>query len=505
MKTTLRCLSLLFLGSLLTGAGCGEPEKGDPGAMGEKGDPGVKGEPGTVEPSLTLLSPAALYAGRSAVVQISGIGSAFSAGSQVDFGDAAVKVTKVELGSNANLRVTVDVGLDARIGPHDVKVKSPQPAGEGSIELKLAGGLTIAASLTVEPEAGPMGMMVGPSAPQGGFIDLAVKNLDYRDNPLGSGLRLAAPLSLISTTSVSASRVQVVALVDALAPAGAVRASVSTTNPLGQAVGYVADPADPVAPKVTARAPFELRLGGQKTGEAIASRRATKLYKVSTPADGQLLQLTFNSFGTGLYTSMSPRLVGYMAPASGSFRDGRAIETSATPGMMMGTFMSRTAMVAMPKAGDAYFAIYTSNLDGSPDHSYSVVAKAGAAGALSSLKEPMMGDSPMAPVATIAELDKPYIGSDGAIDANYEFDYIKFKAKQNGRVYLAVSANPGFSIGLGVRGPDCNTPFVAPATYSSSGAVANEFEVKAGDTYCVRVFGDSAGTTPYQLIISPGL
>jgi hypothetical protein len=505
MKTTLRCLGFLFLGSLLTGAGCGAPEKGDPGEKGEKGDPGEKGSSGTVEPTLTLLSPASLYAGRSALVQITGIGGAFAAGSQVDFGDAAIKATKVEVGSNANLRVTVDVGLDARLGPHDVKVVSPRPAGEGTIELKLAGGLTVAPSLTVEPETGPMGMMVGPSAPQGGFIELAVKNLDYRDNPLGSGLKLAAPLSLISITSVSAARAQVVALVDALAPAGPVRTALSTTNPLGQSVGFVADPADTVAPKVAPRTPFELRLGGLKNGESIAARRATKLYKVTTTADGQLVQVMFTNFGTGLYPATSPRLLGYMAPTSGSFRDGRAIETSATPGMMMGTLFARTALIAMPKAGDAYLAIYTSNFDGSPDHSFTVTAKAGAAAALSSLKEPMMGDSPAAPVATIAELDKPYVGSDGAIDANYEFDYIKFKAKQNGRVYLAVSANPGLSIGLGVRGPDCNAPFVATASYSSSGAVANEFEAKAGETYCVRVFGDSAGTTPYQLIISPGL
>lgn len=507
MKTTRHFLSFLVLGALLAD-GCGDKGdpglQGDPGDPGEKGDRGDKGDPGKVAPALALLTPSTLYPGRSAVLQLSGVGTAFTSSSQVSFGDTAIKVAKVEAGSNANLRITVDVGLDARLGAHEVKVISPRPDVPGDIELKLAGGLWIAPSLAIESEAGPMGMMVGPSAPQGGFVDVGMRNLDFRDNPLGTAPRLAAPLSLISTTTLTAAASRMVALVDALAPAGATRTALTTTNPLGQPVGFVADPMDAAALKVTARAATELKSGVTKTSETLPARRATNLYKVTTTTDNQLVQLTFTGFGSGLSAMFGPRLSGNTAPASGAFRDGRALDTSATPGMVMGTASARTALWAVPKAGDTYFTIYASDLNGSLNHGYSVTAKVGAAGALGSLKEPMMGDTPMAPLATITELDKAYVGTDGAIDSNLEYDYIKFKAKQSGRVFLAVSANPGITIGLGVRGADCSV-FVTAATYSSTGAVVNEFDAKAGDTYCLRVFGDSNGTTPYQIIISPGL
>lgn len=499
-------LRFFMAGALLGAPACGEPgAPGEPGESGDRGEKGDKGEPGQVEPALGLLTPSTLFAGRSAVLQVSGVGTRFAPGSLIDFADPAIKATKIEIGSNANLRVTVDVGLDARLGLHDVRVATAKPDGEGNLDLWLKGGLMVSPSLSVEADPMSPMMAAGPTAPQGGFVEVAAKNLDFRENPLGTGLRLGAPLSFISQTSLTAARVQVVALVDALAPAGSVRTTLWTTNPLGQSIGFVADPADALAVKVTARAATPLALGGPKNAEVLPARRSTNLYKITTAADNQVVVVAFSGLGMGLVAGNGPRLIGYMAPKSGVFRDGRIVETSATPAMMAGWVSARTALLHVPKAGDFFLSVYSSDLTGSMNHSYSVTPRAATAGALGSLKEPMMGDSPMAPVVSLAELDKPYVGTDGAIDANYEYDYIKLKAKNNGRVYLTVTSTPGVSIGLGVRGPDCNTGFVAAANFSSSGAVANEFETKAGDTYCVRVFGDTAGTTPYQLVMSPAL
>lgn len=499
-------LRFFLAGALLGAPACGEMgAPGENGESGDRGEKGDKGDPGKVDPALGLLTPSTLFAGRSAVLQVSGVGTSFAPGSLIDFGDPAIKATKIEIGSNANLRVTVDVGLDARLGLHDVRVATAKPDGSGNLDLWLKGGLVVSPSLSVEADPMSPMMAAGPTAPQGGFVEVAAKNQDFRENPLGTGLRLGAPLSFISQTSLTAARVQVVALVDALAPAGALRTTLWTTNPLGQSIGFVADPTDALAVKVTARSATSLGLGAPKNAETLPARRSTNLYKITTTADNQVVQVVFGGLGMGLVAGNGPRLIGYMAPATGVFRDGRIVETSATPAMMAGWVSARTALVHVPKAGAFFLSVYSSDFTGSMNHTYSVTPRAATAGALGSLKEPMMGDTPMAPVTNLAELDKPYVGTDGAIDANYEYDYIKLKAKNNGRVYVTVTSTPGVSIGLGVRGPDCNAGFVAAASFSASGAVANEFEAKAGDTYCVRVYGDTAGTTPYQLVISPAL
>ncbi len=491
-------IPFLLLG--LVGACGGEPIKGDPGERGDKGDPGTKGDPGQVDPALQVVTPQALFAGRTAVLQIGGVGTTFAAGSTVDFGDPAVKVLKVELGSQASLRVTVEVGTTAKIGAHDVTVNSPVPptGGPGPEQVKLKGGFTVMASLL---NVAPMGMTTGPTVDQGGFADLSARNLDYRENPFYTGARIAGPFLQIGSATMSSTAIAAVALVDALAPAGSLQTQVTTVNPLGQTVGYAADPADPAAVKVKARAATALTAGMTKTGEMLAERRASNLYKLTTTADNQALLLSFGGLGSA-FTGAGAGIVGAMAPGSGHFGDGASVAPSVTISMM-GAVTAYNSVMVLPKAGDYYFAVYASDQSGSMNHSYAVTAKTATSGALGSLKEPMTADTPAMPLGNLAALDKPYYGTDGAIDVAYESDYIKFKATKTGRVYLSVTATPGIRIGVGVRQADCQM-VVAGTISSSSGTAGNEVDVTDGSTYCVRVAGDAA-TTPYQLLIVPAL
>jgi hypothetical protein len=379
-------------------------------------------------------------------------------------------------------------------------VSSPSaPAGgQGPEQVTLKGGFTVLASLL---NVAPMGMATGPVAAQGGFVDVSARNLDYRDNPLSAGARLSGPFAQVGAAAVSAVSIAAVALVDALAPAGMLQTQATTVNSLGQSVSYVADPADQAAVTVKARVATVLTTGITKTGELLADKRATNLYKLTTTADNQALLLSFSGLGSALSGGfMGPSLSGAMAPANGHFAEGAGLGTSATSGMM-GVVTARNGVLMLPKAGDYYFSIYTSDLSGSMNHSYSVTAKTATAGALTSLKEPMTPDSPMMPVVNLAALDKPYYGTDGAIDTGYEKDYIRFKAAKAGRVYVAAVGTPGIGMYVAILAGDC-TSYYVPSGYSTTGAVANEADIADATTYCVRITGDGA-STPYQLLIVP--
>lgn len=492
MKKTLGFLLFATLTACQGPAG----DQGQVGAIGDKGDKGDKGDPGPgTTPALAALTPSTMFLGRTTVMQLSGVSTHFQSSSSVVFDDPAIKVTKIEVGSNANLRFTVEVGLDAKLGSHDLTISSPPTGGEaGAEDLKLKGGLTITPSLSVELGSG---VSTGPTVNQGGLLDVAVRNLDYRDNPFWSQTRFAGPVSTIGSVSATSARLAGTALVDALAPAGALVIGGATVGPLGQTVYYSSDAADMASPTVNARAATELKFGTAKTGESIAEKRATNLYKFTTAADSQVVHLQFSSLGTGWNSSVRP--IGYTAPASGKFGEGLAFDS-------WGTGFSptvRNVLQILQKKGDGYTVVLASDQSGSMAHGYSVTAKSGAAAAMTSLKEPAMGDSTGSPLATIAELDKAYFGTDGAFDAAYEDDFIKFKAKTTGKVFVQISAVAGPNIGVGLRDATCST-VVLSTQYNRGGSMGIELDTKAGETYCLRLSGETAGTA-YSLIISPAL
>ena len=253
---------------------------GSPGATGPKGDPGTS----TVDSSLSSITPSAVLGVRPVTVTITGVGSHFKAGTTVvDFGDPAVTVAKLSVGSATNLRVTLNLAPSAVIGAHNVTVTTPGAGPAGANEqLVLQGGLTVQASLYSEL---PAGVMAAPTVPQGGLVTVQLRNLDYRDNPfdpstvrptggVASLLALAMPPTpLLNTTTYGN-----LGLVDALATAGTgLGMTLSTQTPLGTAVQFVSDPKDPNAPQVTATTPVVLNagatVGNQLIGRASCRER----------------------------------------------------------------------------------------------------------------------------------------------------------------------------------------------------------------------------------------
>lgn len=500
-----RSLQTFLLLGLVSACG-GEPVKGEKGDSGERGDPGmggVKGDPGQVPPSLQVVTPPMLFAGRGALIQVGGVGTGFSAAATVDFGDPGIVVQKIELGSSSNLRVTVQVALTAKLGAHDLTVTTPAaPAGgQGPEQVKLKGGFAVLASLA---NVAPLGMMTGPTAAQGSLVKVGVRNLDYRDNPFWTATHLSGSFTQVGTvTDFTIARLSALGLVDALAPPGPLPTQVTNLGQLDQTLDYIADAADPAAVQVTARPPTVLTAGVTRTGETLADNYATNLYKLTTTADNQALLLAFTALGTGLNVAYSGvSLVGHMAPASGRFGEGASMLTSGAGGVM-GPVTAFDNVLVLPKAGDYYFSIYASDLSGSMNHTYSITAKTATLGALPSLKEPPLGDSPMMPVVNLASLDKPYYGTDGAFDRSFDPDYIKFKADKTGRVYVAAFAAPGPSIDIGIFAADCTTHLVS-SDYGSTGTVRDEADVVAGTSYCVQVSGGTTGQS-YQLLLVPSL
>lgn len=483
--------------------------QGAPGPQGTPGQPGPKGDPGTStagDSSLSSISPPSVLGVRPVTVVITGVGSHFKAGTtKVDFGDPAI-TSKVTVGSTTNLSVALTLAPNAMIGAHNVTVTTPGAGMAGADEqLTLQGGLTVEASLYSEL---PAGMTSAPNVPQGGLVTVQLRNLDYRNNPFDPAtvrptggmqtlLALASPPSpyLNSTTYSN------LGLVDALAPAGTgLGMTLSTLTPLGTPVQFVSDPKDPNAPQVTATTPVVLNAGATVGNQMIVANGRTVLYKFTAPADNYVTQLTMSVLGSGLLggVTAAPRVQGQMAPNSGRFADGLPIDTSAT--VSGGMLQGRNTLLYMPKIGDYYFAVFTDNLSGSTNHSYSMLAKA-ALGTSVSIKEPAGGDSPASPVATVT-LDKYYYATDGALDTLGDVDYVVFTANKTGRVYATVQNGTGARIGVGIYAVDCKTVVdsltVSPAS-PPPGAMSQETTVTMGTQYCVRIAGTSTGAYQLQL------
>ena len=89
------------------------------------------------------------------------------------------------------MSVTVDISPFAKIGPHDITVKSNTTSGKLET-VKLSGGFTVLASLLLEP---PQSLPLVTQIEQGGMVTVRAKNLDYRDNPFTPGTSYETYLS----------------------------------------------------------------------------------------------------------------------------------------------------------------------------------------------------------------------------------------------------------------------------------------------------------------------
>jgi hypothetical protein len=465
---------------------------------------------------------------RPAWVEISAENSHFKAGattvslgthSNMDLGvadvaDPNITVSQVVVGSPTNLRVQLTMTPQVLIGPHDLTVTTAGalPGGVNEV-LTLQGGLTIQQTLQASL---PTGTTLPPQVGQGGLVNALFLNLDYSANPFNvnalsplSGIASlfgidagAAPTPTLTTTTYGS-----LVLVDALAPVGGLGVALSTQSPINQPIAYVSNPMDPDAPIITLNAPMVLNEGSSLGNQLLAAPTTaipypTVLYKYTSPANNYVATLNLSNLGTGLLgggVGAPPRVLGSQGPASGHFAAGLPIDTS--PTIIMAALTARNVALYLPTAGDQYVDLYTENLSGSAQHTYTLLLKS-APGMNQSFKEPATPDSPTNPLASIT-LNMPYYGTDGAIDFVNDSDYIRIAPAVTGRVYASVTTNTGATLGLGLYAMDCVTTLGAATLRNAQGAVSQEEAVATGNSYCVRVTGPTV--TPYQLVITQDL
>lgn len=491
---------------------------GPKGAMGEMGTPGAagmtgaKGDPGVGagDPSLSAVTPSAVFGARPASLTVVGFSSHFKAGTTtVDFGDTGVKVTKVEVGSATNLRVTVDITPQAAIGAHTVTVTTPGAGQAGADEkITLTGGFLVQPSLIHEL---PSGVMTPPNVPQGGLVTSLVRNLDYRENPLDkataamiSGTTPLINLPMPTAPTVDSTTYGAFGLVDVMATAATgLQVQLSSGTPLGQTVAYISDPKDQKAPQVVARTPFAVTLGMAHDAQKIGQPSTTALYKVATGADNYVAQISLSMLGAPLKGGIfvqPPRVLGYLAPSTGRFAEGAPLDTGYNFDSM-GTLVGRDALVLVPKMGDSYLALYTSDLSGSDDHGYSLKVKA-AAGTAVAITEPA-AETAAAPGTTITSLDKPYYSDGAMLDVANDADFVRFTPSKNGKVFASVASPSGAQLNVGLYKMDCTTLIEIPAAQTGPAAASVQATVTMGMTYCLRVTGPTK--TAYQFVLAQDL
>lgn len=382
---------------------------GAAGPAGPAGATGAAGPAGNQAPALNLITPSEAFFGRTIPIQISGGGTAFAGTETIDFGDPGITVSQVTATSTDNLRALVAIGPSAKFGPHDVTVTS------GSSSLKLTGGWNVKA---------PLKSNMSGSYPvqQGGLVPFDVLNLDYQATPLTSAFRLTSGLTTAIVQLTTMARQGGVGLADATAPVGGLSMQGTWIDPLGQTVVLASDPADTLGPTVTARTPTALTLGTPLAGQAHAAGLSSNLYQFTTTAADQILFGQFTALGSA-YTGGTTTITAAYAGTDGKFGNGVLAPTTAN-----GT-ANRTIWGYAPTAGANYLAAFPTNVQGGATYGYSVNVMS-LTGVKFSAKEPGTPDSPGTPLYTIASLAAagPNFATDGAVDMNGDYDYIRFTA-----------------------------------------------------------------------------
>ena len=166
MKETLLLASVL----ICIGPACGESgPTGAIGATGATGPQGAQGPQGANAPDasvgyFTLIEPHVGLLARELDVAVTADSVILTAATTLDFGDAQISVSKVQVVSPTTVYAHVSVSPSARVGPHDVTL------GGGGPLLKGAGAFTVKA---------PLQVMVAAGTPkQGGLFAADLRDID---------------------------------------------------------------------------------------------------------------------------------------------------------------------------------------------------------------------------------------------------------------------------------------------------------------------------------------
>lgn len=289
--------TLFFCASILAVCGCGS-EAGPAGPKGDRGDPGTQGDPGAADPSISAVTPAMGYLGRTVDLVVSGYGTAWAGDTTVTFSDPKIQVNKVTAGSETGLLVNVTIAPDATEGPIDVTVTDMVGAETYKGAFKVASPLEVMA----EPAAG---------LPQGGVAMLRVKMLDTTTPFDDQAIKVmfgSTDVGLVEVSRITPFALDLMVESDVLAAAGGVNLTVMS----GPEANAITSPRA-AAFQVAARAPTALQSAMLIQGE-IKTAADSLLYSYA-PADANTHFIQF-----GMY-SIDGFPVGMVVPKSGKLGD----------------------------------------------------------------------------------------------------------------------------------------------------------------------------------------
>lgn len=312
----------------LAAGGC---QAGDPGPQGEPGvgEPGPRGEPGEPggpvgEPSLSGISPLAVYLEHDVDVTISGFATDFSAATVLDFGPGITWTTPV-VASPTSLLTRLTIAADAATGPRDVTV----------------GELTLAGALNVEAPLAAYTIADWGTPAQGSMLRMEAVQLDA-STPLvgfeprlylsdGAGFEQAA--SLGSEAITSSYSIVYFQPIDVTAPAE----SLDLIYENAQQVSRAHDALTVAARQATL-------LGQPSTTGTIDAPRESRLYRVNSSA-AEWVHVRAST------ADLAAEPAFFALPKSGSFQD----RVQILPELNYGRFDEITILAA---ANDSHYLVY---------------------------------------------------------------------------------------------------------------------------------------------------
>jgi hypothetical protein len=476
----MKLVALGWLGLGLALMACGGSD-GAPGAPGKDGagTPGKDGTGTAGGTSVNGVAPGKVFLARKATVSISGSGTQWTQDKPpaVDFGDAAIKVDKVDVASPTALIVSIAVGDAAKVGPHTVKVGEQSYVGfqvDSPVEVTIAGKMA-----------------------QGSLVLLTVKNKDVQ-NPFdtaASGDGLFSPKQFLGVTA---------AAFEGATASPRVNFSIGDVQPYSATFTVAID----VDAKV-AKSDFVLASGAGKdvtnfiapqafdiaasTAKAFSGAASTNpigtafnstLFE-TTPAADSLNSLTIAA-ATGAPTGAAPAM--FLLPAPGHFAD--ASQGSAT-----------TPAVFVQESAAKYFVV-VEDLGGKASYNFTLT------------------NTPVVAAQSLAEVDANNTSATAQVATTFPF--LLKGAKLNGAAdedWVKVTAPGGKKLRARTFGGDAQADTVVEFRAADGGTVLATSEDKgfhedlvstaalAAGTYFVRVTASSfaapaAGKEKYALWVS---
>ena len=419
-----------------------------------------------------FVAPSLLFLDRTCVFQISGVNTHFSEQTLVDFNDPNIKAQILSV-NNFNIKFLVTTTSSAQTGQHDIRIQTGEEVLVQSNVLDIEAPLRL-----VDP-------LAETEIVQGGLADISVVNLDYINNPFNpGGVNVASGPRLLRLNGVSGAKFSWLGLIDVDSTDKSLNAKLRSTNPLGQAVSYDLLPTPPPLAKKASIA--ALSVGEVRKMQSIPASYSTNIYRVDGVAQNSVFHLAFSNVGLDLHDAGISVAV---APVSGRFAEGQLMTNPSGVGNLL------NSLVFVSDPGTMYLSVFAGDYSGKMSGYEYDISLSSKLAEFVNLAELSGSDSPANPLATVV-LGGAIVGINGRIDLPGDNDFIRYVAKESGKVIAQALGSPALSVRVAHFEGDCTTP----RTGLPARAFQQETDVIGGKPYCVRLSGSVV--TPYRFILT---